>query len=156
MKGVYTLIEAIKILNTKYPNSFLAVVIGQGEEREKLELLVNKYDLANKVKFAGWMPQTQLAYFYNAADVFVLPSVVEGHSIALLEAMSSGLSIVASNIEGNRESIEDPLNGLLFESGDEKMLAERLETILTDTELQQQMSAINPEIYFKKFSTKLR
>lgn len=153
LKGVDTLIKAIKILNCKFPNFFL-VIIGQGEEKENLESLVREHNLSDKVKFEGWMPQKDLAGYYNAADVFVLPSIVEGHSIALLEAMASGLPIVASNIDGNKESIKDRLNGLLFKSGNEKMLAQCLEDIITNSQLQQQMSRINPEIYFQRFSTK--
>lgn len=153
IKGVYTLVEALKMLNDKYPDSFVAVLLGQGDERGKLEELVQRYGLANNVKFIGWIPQTLLPDYYNAADVFVLPSVVEGHSIALLEAMASGLPLIASNIEGNRESVLNLQNGLLFESGNTNMLAECLETILTNSELRHQMSMVNPQIYSQRFST---
>jgi glycosyltransferase involved in cell wall biosynthesis len=153
IKGVYTLVESLNLLHTVFPD-FLALIIGRGEEEEKLKSRVKEYGLADNIRFLDWLPQKQLSDFYNAADIFVLPSIREGHSIAMLEAMSSGLPILASDIEGNRESIKNGVNGLLFESGNEKMLSEKLLTLLRDSRLQKEMSAINPKIYLEKFSTR--
>jgi glycosyltransferase involved in cell wall biosynthesis len=155
IKGVYTFIESLKILHSMFPD-FITIIIGRGEEQEELKLLTNEYGLNDNVKFIGWLPQSALSDYYRAADVFVLPSLTEGHSVALLEAMESGLPIVASNTGGNKESIEDGFNGLLFESGNEKSLAEKLAILLTDYTLQERMSINSSNRYIEKFSTNIQ
>ena len=77
----------------------------------------------------------------------------EGHSVALLEAMASGLPLVASNIEGSRISIESGVNGFLFETGNSQELAEKLKIVLTDDKLQRVMSSNSSKIYRERFST---
>jgi glycosyltransferase involved in cell wall biosynthesis len=152
IKGVYTLIESLKILCSSIPE-LLLLIIGQGEEREKLESLASSYGLNSNIKFLGWVPQKDLPELYNAADIFVLPSITEGHSVALLEAMAVGLPIVASGIGGNIETIEDGVNGFHFETGNTEKLAERLMMILTNRNLRRMMSENSSKIYLEKFST---
>jgi glycosyltransferase involved in cell wall biosynthesis len=155
IKGVYTLIESLKTLYTRFPG-FIAIIIGQGEEQEKLQSLVNEYGLANNIRFLGWLTQRELSEYYKAADIFVLPSETEGHSVALLEAMRSGLPIVASDVGGNSESIEDGLNGFLFNSGNHNALADKLVILLSDYNLREYMSSNSLKIYLEKFSTKIQ
>ena len=130
-KGIYTLIDSLRTVNTVIPD-FLAILVGGGEEQPAIKSRILEYGLSEKVKLYGRVSEGNLPYLYNSADVFVLPSTMEGHSVALLEAMASGLPIVASDIEGNRESLEDGINGLLFQSGNEKDLSEKLVTVLND------------------------
>jgi glycosyltransferase involved in cell wall biosynthesis len=152
-KGVYILIEAFKVVCSRVPNVLL-VIIGDGEERQRLERIVEDYGLARNVKLLGRVSLRELSSFYNAADIFVLPSFSEGHSVALLEAMASGLPIVASNAGGNKESVEDGVNGFLFESGNIKDLSEKMAILLSDQELTKKMSARSSAIYSEKFSMK--
>ena len=135
-------------------SDFTAIIVGQGEDLQELKSTVNKYDLNSHVKFYGRVSKATLSELYTAADVFVLPSTSEGHSVALLEAMASGLPIVASDIEGNRESVEDGVNGFLFRTGSSECLAEKLEIILSDPKLKKMMSDKSYERYIQKFSTK--
>jgi glycosyltransferase involved in cell wall biosynthesis len=154
-KGVSCLIESLNGLREKL-SDFLVVIVGQGEELQDLKLMVNEYGLSPHVKFCGRVTKAALSDLYSAADVFALPSISEGHSVALLEAMASGLPIVASNIEGNNESVEDGVNGLLFKNANRQELAEKLAVVLTDQKLKQSMSAKSSEMYLKKFSTKIQ
>jgi len=153
-KGVSCLVESLHTLHRISQQTFLAIILGQGEELQNLKEMVNEYGIRNHVKFIENVTRPELADFYAAADVFVLPSFSEGHSVALLEAMASGLPLVASDIEGNRVSIEDGVNGFLFETGNVKKLAEKLGIILTDSKLQQMMSSNSSKIYLEKFSTR--
>jgi glycosyltransferase involved in cell wall biosynthesis len=152
-KGVSFLIESLNLLRGTIPE-FLAIIVGQGEELQNLKSMVSRYALNSHVKFYGRISKTELSELCAAADVFVLPSTSEGHSVALLEAMASGLPIVASDIEGNRESVEDGVNGLLFKTASTEKLAEKLAIVLTDQNLKQVMSIKSSETYLKKFSTK--
>ena len=125
IKGVYILVKSLKIL-LSFEIDFMCLVIGRGEDKEKLEQLVKEYGLMSSVIFLDWHSPNILAKYYCAADVFVPPSKVEGHSVALLEAMASGLPVIASNIGGNKESITQGINGLLFDSENANDLAKIL------------------------------
>jgi len=154
-KGVDTLIESIRIVHKQFPN-LLVLIVGHGEERDKLELLTNTYGLTHNVKFLGAVQEDALADFYNSADAFILPSTSEGHSVALLEAMASGLSIIASNIDGNKVSVEDGVNGFFFEPSNIKDLAEKLTVMLTDDALREKMSVNSSKMYLEKFTTEVQ
>ena len=154
-KGLSLLVESLKLLRDKIPD-FLALIVGEGEDLQNLKSMVNKYGLNRNVIFYGRISKTILSDLCALADVFVLPSTSEGHSVALLEAMASGLPIVTSDIEGNKESVEDGVNGLLFKNANREELAEKLAVVLTDQKLKQSMSAKSSEMYLKKFSTKIQ
>jgi glycosyltransferase involved in cell wall biosynthesis len=96
------------------PNSS-AVLVGDGPERSAVEEIAAHSSGRVKV-----LPSREdVSGIYAAADVFVLPSVSEGLSNALLEAMASGLAPLASRVGGTAETISDGTNGLLFEKDDE-------------------------------------
>lgn len=101
------------------------VILGDGEERERLEELARSMQIERRVEFRGMV--TDVVDFLRAADIFVLPSSSEGLSVALLEAMSSGLVPVASAVSGAVDLIEDRVNGLLVESGNVEQLRAALE-----------------------------
>lgn len=155
IKGVYILIKALKIL-LSFGIDFICLLIGRGQEKEKLEKLVKEYNLVANVIFLDWNSPNLLANYYCASDVFVLPSKVEGHSVALLEAMASGLPIIASNIGGNKESVTHGVNGLLFESENENDLAKNIVLLLSDRDLTTKLSENCKRIYDEKFSTRLQ
>jgi glycosyltransferase involved in cell wall biosynthesis len=150
LKGIYILIESLKYLVKKI--DFKAIIIGTGEEEENLKRLVIISNLSDKVSFIGWMPQDKLPYFYNAADVFVLPSFKEGNSVAILESMACGTPIIASTAGGNPESIQDGLNGFLISIGDSQDLCHKIETILKDDNVYNSFSKKCIEVYNTKFS----
>jgi glycosyltransferase involved in cell wall biosynthesis len=154
-KGIDTLVESCKILHST-TTDFLTLILGNGVEREDLEKQVVSNDLSNKILFLSDIGQDKLPQYYNAADVFVLPSVSEGHAAVILEAMVSGLPVVASKTGGNIETVVDGVNGYLFDVGNSEMLAEQLRKIITDNSLGENMSLRSSEIYLKKFSTEFQ
>ncbi len=113
-KGVFDLADCAK----KFGKEFEFWFAGFG----KYDELLNK----KNVFVAGPVTHGLLPYWLNSADVFVLPSYSEGMSCALLEAMACAKPVVASDIPGNREIIEDGRNGLLFKPGNIKMLGEKI------------------------------
>ncbi len=107
-KNFEALIGAMKGLNGKL------VIIGQGELQGKLIRLAKKNNVP--LELLNSVPHNKMPKYYNNADIFVSSSLIEGHPKALLEAMSSGLPIVATNVEGNNSLIVDRINGLLCDT----------------------------------------
>jgi glycosyltransferase involved in cell wall biosynthesis len=101
------------------------LVLGEGPERNKLETFVHAHtEWGSQVIFLG--TSNRVTEMLNAMDVYVLPSISEGISNSLLEAMSTGLPVVATATGGNPEVVVDRESGLLFAVGDAERLAERL------------------------------
>ncbi len=99
-------------------------LIGDGEKRDELEFLAEKY-LDGHVTFLG--VREDVNELLCQADMFVLPSKSEGLSCSIQEAMASGLPILASNVGGNPELVNNNVNGILFPSDDTETLARELE-----------------------------
>lgn len=149
-KGIkYLICAMLQILQNR---DVQLVIVGDGPGRSSLQHLVDSVNLKDNVLFAGHLPTEKLALYYNAADVFVLPSLSEGQSVALLEAMASGLPIVATNVRGNKESVIDKINGFLVSPKDYVELAQAISMILDDENLKQQFSQKSLELYRKNFS----
>lgn len=99
-------------------------IVGDGPERARLEALVRERGLEHVVHLAG--ARSDVSRWLAAFDVFALPSENEGVSIAILEAMASGLPVVASKVGGNPEVVLDGVTGTLVAAGDPAGLAEAL------------------------------
>jgi sugar transferase (PEP-CTERM/EpsH1 system associated) len=112
------------------------LLVGQGPEREKLENLAAE-TLRGRVYFAG--DSGRVPEMLNAMDVFVLPSLNEGMSNTLLEAMASGLPVLATNVGGNPEIVQDNVDGCLFKPGDVQWLADKLKQLASDPDLVHQL-----------------
>src|SRR5215813_5807694 len=116
------------------------LVVGDGTYRNVLEEhLRHRPFLAAATIFVG-STKDVLSYL-NALDIFVLPSVIEGMSNALLEAMAVGLPCIATRVGGNPELIEDQVSGLLFQVGNSDELAVHLRTLLLNIPLQQRLGS---------------
>ena len=138
-KNLETLLLAFnEIIFSRKINARL-LLLGEGpyEEKNKLTALRDELGLSGLVRFAGKV--SDVKEYYDISDIFVLPSISEGLSNALLEAMSSGLAVVASNVGGNKEIIEDKKNGLLFEVGDKQDLAEKLAVLCSNKSLREEL-----------------
>ena len=109
-KGVDTVIKSLSELK-KYNWTF--TIIGDGPARVDLEDPVQSLRLDDKVQFLGWKTRAEIRDIYNDASIFVFPSRDEGMSNAVLEAMSAGLTVIASDIQGNQDVIQDQITGFL-------------------------------------------
>jgi len=115
----------------------LALVLGDGADRDQLELLVRTKGLARDVRLLG--NRSDVPDFLGAADLFVLSSLWEGLPLALLEAAASGLPVVVTAVGGNAEVIKHGESGLLVEPGDEKGMAQAISHLLADPAKRRQM-----------------
>ena len=93
-------------------HSFQYWICGNGSQLQWLQKKVNKWGLDSVIRF--WGHREDIADYYRAADLFILPSKQEGLPVALMEAMASGLPVIASDIRGCRDLIDSGKNGLLI------------------------------------------
>jgi len=118
------------IKSMKYVDESVRCVIG-GEGRLKNELvqLVKKENLSSKVSFCGRIPEKGKASFFKMCDAFIVPSVEEGFGMVAIESMASGVPVIASNVGGLKEIIQNNENGILFNRCDERDLSEKIKFI---------------------------
>ncbi|HEU5253641.1 MAG TPA: glycosyltransferase [Solirubrobacterales bacterium] len=133
-KGHPILLEAI----AEVPEA-LFLFAGEGPERAKLEARAGELGIDDRVRFLG--RREDVPQLLAACDVFALPSLYEGSSLAVLEAMAAGTPIVSSAIGGTDELIEDGRSGLLVAPGDAKALAAALRRLLADPALREGLAA---------------
>ncbi|HYQ79503.1 MAG TPA: glycosyltransferase [Solirubrobacterales bacterium] len=133
-KGHDTLLEAVAAV----PEA-LFLLAGDGPERERLEARAAELGVAERVSFLG--RREDVPQLLAACDVFALPSLYEGSSLAVLEAMAAGIPVVSSAIGGTEELIEDGRSGLLVPPGDAAALAVALRRALGDRQLREQLAA---------------
>lgn len=137
-KGLNYLIDAVAILAQKYPQVELKIM-GEGNARMKLQKQVLELNLSHKVKFLGIIPRDETASYYQEASVFVLPSLNEGMSNAMLEALASGLPIVATDAGGTVELVTDGENGYIIKMKDAVHIAEKIEHLINHPEERKKM-----------------
>ena len=134
LKNHAALVAAMPALLAAFPQLVL-VLAGDGPLHDSLESQARALGIAGQVRFLG--ARGDIAAILPAFDVFALPSLTEGLSIALLEAAACGLAIVASKVGGNPEIIADGVRGLLVAPGDAEALRECLRQMLGDASLRQ-------------------
>lgn len=129
-KGIQVLLQALHKLK-KDGFELPTLLVGEGELRPEYEAQAKFLGLNGFVKFAGQASREELPYFYNMADLFVLPSInqSEAFGMVLLEAFASGVPVVASNLPGVRQVALD--GGEVFNSGNYLELAEALVSFFT-------------------------
>ncbi len=147
-KGLPTLLEALEILSREGEPVRFAIV-GNGPLRDEVAARVASPALAASTLLLGFegSPYTYL----EGLDVFVLPSLWEGLPMAVLEAMSAGLPVVASAVNGTPEAVEDGVTGFLVPPGDPEALAERLRTIAADAPLRATMGETARQVAESRF-----
>jgi glycosyltransferase involved in cell wall biosynthesis len=106
-------------------------IVGSGDQRRNLDQLVTQLGLGDRVTFHGHTTDEELRSLLTRASVFAIASIAELQSIATLEAMASGLPIVAANAVALPHLVHDGENGYLFEPGDDAEMAEKLTAVLT-------------------------
>jgi glycosyltransferase involved in cell wall biosynthesis len=132
-KGHRVLLEAA----TEVPDACF-LLAGEGPEREGLEARARELGVEDRVRFLG--RREDVPQLLAAADLFALPSLYEGSSLAVLEAMAAGTPVVSSAIGGTDELIEDGRSGLLVPPGDAEALAAALRRALDDRELREALA----------------
>ena len=112
-KGTYDLLEAIPKVLESYPDAIF-ILVGDGEV-ETVNNIIKKNDLIENVRVPGWLNFNQVKEIYLSSSIFVLPSHYEGMPMSILEAMSFGLPVISTDINGIPDIILDGETGLIIE-----------------------------------------
>jgi phosphatidylinositol alpha-1,6-mannosyltransferase len=141
-KGHDRSLEALALVKSKALD-FEYLIVGKGDEENRLRLMVKKLGLESKVTFAGYVPDKKLPGVYAGADIFLMASreipgrldLIEGFGIAFLEASASGLPVIAGRSGGVADAVRDGETGLLVSADDPKDIAEAICLLLTSPQL---------------------
>ncbi|MFV1952015.1 MAG: glycosyltransferase family 4 protein [Nitrospinota bacterium] len=148
-KGHKYLIEAFKGIEQQIPGTYL-VIVGNGPLRKEIEELADKYDILKRIRFTG--KQSDIYPYLSMMDIFVLPSVErEGLGLALIEAMSMEKPVIATDIGGIPEVVEDGKSGILVRPGDCEGLMKAIISIMNNIQAKN-MGKRGREIYLEKFT----
>lgn len=129
-KNHETVIKAIGELSDDDKKKVFYTIAGQGDKQEELQKLIDTLNLQDNVKLLGF--RDDVPKLYDAADIFIHPSFREGLSVALMEAMSSGLPVIASRIRGNVDLVDDE-GGELFDPKSVEECKKAIKSLLDKT-----------------------
>lgn len=136
-KGPDVLLKAVPQILKSLKN-IKVIYLGSGQLQNSLINMSRKMNINKNIEFQGYVEDKfKKALYYKAADVLVLPSFSESFGIVNLEAMASGLPIVASNVGGIPNVVIHSINGLLFDAGDHRALADEIIYIFQNDELRE-------------------
>ncbi|MES2334376.1 MAG: glycosyltransferase family 4 protein [Pseudomonadota bacterium] len=138
VKGALLLIEAMAAVLKTHPDATLTLA-GDGPARAPAEARAKALGLANAVRFAGFLTQPQVAELLANSDMLVLTSFAEGLPVVYMEALASGIPVVASRVAGVQELVEDGVTGFTVPPGDVVTLADRMSRLMSDPELAARM-----------------
>lgn len=128
-KGFDEMIELMPRLLKHFPD-LKYLIVGEGDDRARLEAKADSCGAANSVIFAGQIPKSEKVAHYNLADAFILPSIGEGFGIVLIEAAACGVSVIGSRADGSREALRDGLLGRLVDPQKPEELIEAVTAVL--------------------------
>lgn len=149
-KGLFILLDALHVLsNANWRLSF----IGDGKDAQELQEYSVKKGLVSRVLFTGGVGHSEIPSYLSQSDIFVLPSMrIEGFPMTLVEAMLSRLPIIASNIGGIVDAVDDGYNGYLVTPGDISDLVEKLRKLIYDKDERERLGANGRSKAVKEFS----
>ena len=149
VKRIGDLVYAMSIVTKKAPEARL-VLVGDGPERHKIEKLVNQLDLNRHVLFTGY--RSDVPHLMECADVVVLCSETESTPLTLLEGMSCGLPVVATEVGGIPEIIDDGVNGFLVPLKHPEAIAERILELNADPGLRKRLGDAARETVMERYT----
>lgn len=130
-KGYDQVLRALPAIRGEIPD-LKYVLVGEGEDRSRIEKLIRDLNVCDAVVLAGGVPQRELADYYNLCDVFAMPSKGEGFGIVYLEALVCGKPVLAGNSDGSSEPLQNGELGTLVNADDVAQIASEIVAILRE------------------------
>lgn len=152
-KGVMDLLEAIQ--NKNVLDHVLLELVGEGNVSGEARRLVKDRNLGDAVNFAGWLHGDELLQAYKKADVFILPSWMEGLPNAMIEAMSAGLCVIVSSVGNVPSTIRNLENGILIPPQSPSVIVETLVSLLENNQARIEMGKKAHIFASQNFSTEI-
>lgn len=138
-KAIDVLLRAFAELPDQIRSGSELLIVGDGPERHNLAALAAGLGIGEKVHFLGWVDRNNLPKIYRSAEIFAFPSRDEGMPNAVLEAMASGLPVIASSVSGIAELVTPDVTGLIIPIEDQAALAQALEKLISDGHQREEM-----------------
>lgn len=146
-KGHDRVIRTLPRVLQQHPDT-IYLIVGDGDDRPRLESLAVECGVAKKVQFAGWVPSEELPDYFRLADVFVMPSVAEGFGIVFLEAMATGVRVIGGSKDGSRDPLCDGALGTLVDPENGEELTSAILVALDDpARTEDRTSRFKPDLF---------
>ncbi|MEM2046188.1 MAG: glycosyltransferase, partial [Candidatus Bathyarchaeia archaeon] len=133
-RGLKNLIEAMPKVIREFPEATL-IIAGESPEKTRLKKLAEKLGLAQHVRFTGLAPYELIPALVKSSTIVVNPSLVEGHSSSVIEAMAASKPVIATKVGGITDIIMDGETGILIEPGNPDQIAEAIMKLLKNPKM---------------------
>jgi glycosyltransferase involved in cell wall biosynthesis len=153
VKGLVVLLEALAAMHARRPDLRLAL-IGDGPDRSRLERSAVDLGVKQQVQFLGYKSHEEVQAELRKADVFVMASFAEGVPVVLMEAMATGLPVVATRVAGVPELVDDGVSGFITPPGNPDKLAEKIEGLIADHALRTKFGRVGREKVEQEFNAR--
>ena len=150
-KGIFDLLDSIKLIDEQLPHDIKILLYGYDKNRN-IKKIISERNLEKRVEYCGWLEGDEKVNCFQTAMINVLPSYHEGLPMGILETMAYGVPNISTTIAAIPEAITDGENGLLVKPGDVQSLAKSLLNLATDENLRKKYSEASYETICKKFA----
>ena len=152
VKSIETIVKAIAELNKNTRHLIQCIIVGDGSQKNNLIELSRQHDLEKVVYFPGYQDPRD---FYALSDIFILPSIKEGFSVSVIEAMLSGLAILRTPTSGCYDQVIENTNGYIFPFHDHKALADKIEFLVNEPRKLKSMQHASYRLAESRFTLKV-
>lgn len=137
VKGHKHLIEAVRLLPDEFKTKLHLSIAGEGPERQSLEKKIRELAMGGRIKLLGYTEE--IGNLLHAADLFIMPSISEGQSLAILEAMICGKPMIVTSMGAHMDYLRHGINAMIVPPGDPQALMQELVRLISDIELRKKL-----------------
>ena len=151
--GIDELIHTFALFLQKAPKGgeYSLKIYGKGSKKDEYQQLIDSLGLSDKASLCGAVPNTEVPCVLSNMDVVCLPSRSESFGVSAVEAMACNIPVIASDVDGFLETVEDGVTGYLAPVGDQEAMAEHMLRLYQDTELRRKMGQAGRERVLKQY-----